>query len=270
MVKPIKNHCKNTFQLGLFGHPVKHSQSPKIHSEYAEQFGIQLDYQLIDVTEAELPDLFRRWIQSAHGCNVTVPHKSNIIPLLDHYTQRAHLAQAVNTVYWQDGELWGDNTDGDGLILDLTNKNLKLEGCEVLIIGAGGATQGIIPSLLAQGVAHIDIKNRDLKKAQQLAEQFEGCSSQNPESYKSYDLIIHATSMGHQGLCPKLTKHWFSTNTIVYDLSYGTAAEPFISAANTLGAKHAYDGLGMLYGQAALAFELWFAKKPKIIMTSQL
>ncbi|MCB1583798.1 MAG: shikimate dehydrogenase, partial [Xanthomonadales bacterium] len=179
------------FKLGLFGHPVAHSQSPKIHGEFARQFGIELEYELIDATVSELPKKFKDWIKTAHGCNITVPHKQNIMPLLDHYTERAHLAQAVNTVFWHDGELWGDNTDGDGLILDLQSKDIELQDAQVLIIGAGGATQGIIPSLLKQGVAHIDIQNRNFNKAFKLAENFENCHASGNKNDDTYDLIIH-------------------------------------------------------------------------------
>lgn len=255
-----------TYQLGLFGQPVAHSQSPKIHAEFAQQFGIKINYQLIAATAAELPEKFNNWIQTAHGCNITVPHKQNIMPLLDHYTEKAHLCQAVNTVFWRDGALWGDNTDGDGLVLDLTNKGINLTDLQVLIIGAGGATQGIIPSLLQQGVSHIDIKNRNFNKAMKLADHFENCFASGTKEDDSYDLIIHATSMGHQGLCPELRESWFHDNTCAYDLSYGKAAQPFIQAVKLMGTKQVFEGLGMLYGQAALAFELWFGRRPAFIL----
>lgn len=261
MVESVKR-----YRLGLFGHPVAHSQSPKIHTDFAAQFGIQLDYQLIDATAPELPRKFKAWMSSAHGCNITVPHKQNIMPLLDHYTERAHLAQAVNTVFWKQGELWGDNTDGDGLVLDLNNKGVELNGAQVLIIGAGGATQGIIPSLLKQNVELIYIKNRNREKANRLAAQFIGnkVSVAGLKNPYSFDLIIHATSMGHHGLTPELHELNFHDNTVAYDLSYGSAAEPFLSAAKINGAQKTFDGLGMLYGQAKLAFEVWFDKKPTI------
>ncbi len=259
MAERLKHH-----QLGLFGHPVKHSRSPQIHAAFAKQFGIDLDYQLIDASTATLPQQFKDWMQHAHGCNITVPHKNNIMPLLDHYTERAHLSQAVNTVYWQAGELWGDNTDGDGLVLDLQQKNTTLKGARVLIIGAGGATQGIIPSLLNHGVTHISIKNRDLNKADKLAAQFDRCATYDPSDTSGFDLLIHATSMGHKGLCPSLESTWFNANTTAYDLSYGRAAEAFLKAAQAQGASRVFDGLGMLYGQAALAFEIWFGHRPVV------
>ncbi|MCX7552957.1 shikimate dehydrogenase [Marinicella sp. S1101] len=262
MAESIRTH-----RLGLFGHPVKHSQSPKIHQGFAAQFGIELDYELMDVTAAELPEAFALWISQAQGCNITVPHKTNIMPLLDHYTEKAHLAQAVNTVFWREGQLWGDNTDGDGLIMDLKTKGMLLQGARVLIIGAGGATQGIIPSLLEQGVDEIQIINRNQQKAEKLAAQFDRCSNFEVATDAPFDLIIHATSMGHQGLCPDLDPSWFDQNSMAYDLSYGAAAQPFLFAAQETGACVVYDGLGMLYGQAALAFNIWFAKKPEITLT---
>jgi len=264
MAESIKTVNHKVFKLGLFGHPVAHSQSPQIHTDFAKQFSLEIDYQLIDTPADALAIDFKHWIKSAHGCNVTVPHKNNIMPLMDHYTERAHLAQAVNTVYWQDGTLWGDNTDGDGLVLDLQYKGIPLAGAEVLIIGAGGAVQGIIPSLLAQGVECIDINNRDQAKAKQIASQFKQCSNTGLKMHRPYDLIIHATSMGHQGLAPELKQHIFHQDTIAYDLSYGAVAAPFLAAAKEMGAKQVYDGIGMLYGQAALAFEIWFGKRPNI------
>ncbi len=257
------------YQLGLFGHPVKHSQSPKIHHEFAAQFGIDLKYQLIDASANELPAKFKDWIKTAHGCNVTVPHKTNIMPLLDHYTEKAHLCQAVNTVFWRDGELWGDNTDGDGLVLDLISKGIKLKEAVILILGAGGATQGIIPSLLGQGVMEIAIKNRNIEKARWLADQFKKCHVASLKTSCDFDLIIHATSMGHQGLSPELKERWFCDETIAYDLSYGAAAEPFLEAAKACGAKQTYDGLGMLYGQAAVAFKRWFGQRPEIVLPTE-
>ncbi len=258
--------CVKVHQLGLFGHPVKHSQSPQIHAGFAKQFGIDIHYELIDSTPTELPERFEHWIKTARGCNITVPHKTNIMPLLDHHTERAHQAQAVNTVFWRDGALCGDNTDGDGLILDLKNKGVDLEQAEVLIIGAGGATRGIIPSLLDQGVMNISIKNRDINKASRLADQFRRCHVVGLKNPGNFDLIIHATSMGHQGSSPELEAHWFCDHTIAYDLSYGAAAEPFLDAAKNCGAQMVFDGLGMLYGQAALAFEIWFGHRPVVAL----
>ncbi len=253
-------------QLALFGHPVAHSQSPKIHQGFAAQFGLDIEYHLIDVDESMLwAQVHQFFAQGGKGANITVPHKQNIIPALDAITAGAELAGAVNTLFLKDNELWGDNTDGAGFVMDLQQKKVLIKGQSILIIGAGGASKGIIPALMSEDPKCIHITNRTHTKAIELANQFDSCSAVSDEADShSYDLIIHATSIGHQGLCPGLKSDWFHKNTIAYDLSYGQAAEPFITTAKKIGAKEAYAGLGMLYGQAALAFEIWFDKKAKI------
>ncbi len=250
--------------MALFGQPVKHSQSPKIHQGFAAQFGLAIDYQLIESSAESLHDKVKGFFaEGGHGANITVPHKQNIMPILDGLTDRAAQAGAVNTLFKRNDQLWGDNTDGDGLVMDLRSKNINLDNAQVLIIGAGGATQGIIPSFLKAGVAEITIQNRSQEKAQQLAALFPRCQSED-HLEGAYDLVIHATSMGHHGLCPELQSHWFGDQTIAYDLSYGQAAEPFLEAARSLNARTVHDGLGMLYGQAALAFEIWTGHSPNI------
>lgn len=261
MAKPLKSQpC----QLALFGQPVIHSQSPKIHQGFAKQFDLVVDYQLI---ESSAEDLHRKveqfFAEGGHGANITVPHKQNIMPMLDGLTDRAQQAGAVNTLFKRGHQLWGDNTDGDGLVMDLKSKGIELDKAQVLIIGAGGATQGIIPSLLNAGVAGITIQNRSHEKAQQLAALFPRCQAED-RLEGAYDLVIHATSMGHHGLCPKLQSHWFGDRTVAYDLSYSQAAEPFLDAAQSLNAHAVYEGLGMLYGQAALAFAIWTGHSPTV------
>ena len=258
-----KGHVQ-TQQLALFGHPVAHSQSPKIHQGFAAQFDLNINYQLIDVMTEQLGEKVRGFFaQGGVGANITVPHKQNIIPVLDQISDRAQLAGAVNTLYYKDNQLWGDNTDGAGFVMDLYNKGVIVKGQSILIIGAGGASKGIIPALLAEQPKQIHITNRSIDKAIALADQFEVCDAVTDETvHNGYDLIIHATSMGHQGLCPNLNAGWFKAQTVVYDLSYGDAAEPFLNAAKAHGSSQVYDGLGMLYGQAALAFAVWFDEQP--------
>lgn len=272
MAKPVTEHClkmpKQTkpHQLALFGHPVAHSQSPKIHHGFATQFGLSINYQLIDVTTEQLEIRARDFfIQGGVGANITVPHKQNIMPVLDHITDRAKLAGAVNTLFLKENQLWGDNTDGAGFVMDLASKNVNIKDKTILVIGAGGATKGIIPALLTENPKHIHIINRSKDKAIELANQFDHCDAITYDSdSQNYDLIIHATSIGHQGLCPELNNTWFHDKTIAYDLSYGKAAEPFLNEARKQGAQKVCDGLGMLFGQAALAFEIWFDQRPKI------
>ncbi|WP_179952236.1 shikimate dehydrogenase [Marinicella rhabdoformis] len=268
MNKPDTSTTNQTrpYQLALFGHPVAHSQSPKIHQGFAAQFDLNIEYHLIDVEKDILwAQVHQFFAQDGKGANITVPHKQHIIPALDAITERAELAGAVNTLFIQNNQLWGDNTDGAGFVLDLKSKGITIKGQSILIIGAGGASKGIIPALLTECPNSIHITNRTQAKAIELANQFDSCSAVNIDTTgPSYDLIIHATSIGHQGLCPHLNSDWFNEHTTAYDLSYGQAAKPFLDTAKTLGAKASHGGLGMLYGQAALAFEIWFNKKAKI------
>ena len=254
------------YQLALFGHPVKHSHSPQIHQEFARQFGLDIEYQLIDVTTDELHRRVHQFFdQGGHGANVTVPHKQAVMAVTDQLTERAQQAAAVNTLFKQDGQIWGDNTDGDGLINDLLNKNILTKKKHILIIGAGGAVQGILPSLLKTKPEAIYIHNRTQTKAQKLAATSSRCHAINEnEINQPFDLIINGTSLGHQGKSPELKPSWIDHHTTIYDLTYGKAAMNFLQQAINLDAKNAYDGLGMLHHQAALAFYQWFRHMPTL------
>ncbi len=253
------------YYLALFGHPVSHSLSPQIHQDFAKQFNRPVDYRLIDVKTSELKEQVQRFFnKGGHGANVTIPHKENIIRYLDNLTERAQQAGAVNTLFKKNNQLWGDNTDGDGLLLDLAHKNITIKTSRILIIGAGGAVRGVLPALINAVPASIHITNRTLEKAAYLAARYDLCQLLT-KTESNFDLIINGTSLGHQGKSPDLNKNWFHDKTICYDLSYGTAAQPFLTATQKLGATKSFDGLGMLYGQAALAYEIWFQQKPAII-----
>jgi len=256
-----------SYQLGLLGHPVGHSQSPQIHAAFARQFGLHINYQLMDVEADQLTSVLQEFMTTAHGCNITLPHKQRVVSLLDQVSERAQQVNAVNTIYWRDGQLCGDNTDGPGLILDLTQvKKWQLKNKRILIIGAGGAVAGIIPSLLTANPAQITISNRSHEKAQQLAQDFNiDCASfADLNQLPSQDLIIHGTSMGHHGHSPTVPENIIHADTFAYDLSYGDAAKPFLSNMQSLGCAFTSDGLGMLYGQAVLAFNIWFKKMPDL------
>lgn len=254
------------YQLALFGHPVMHSLSPQIHQEFARQFNLEIQYSLIDVSTEKLHHKVQDFFaQGGHGANITVPHKQSAMSLPDQLTNRAQQAGAVNTIFKKNDQLWGDNTDGEGLINDLREKNIKLSNQRILIVGAGGAVQGVLPSLLKAQPSAIYIHNRSQQKAQKLAAQSKHCHVlTSSESTAAFDLVINGTSLGHAGQSPKLFPEWINSNTIVYDLSYGKAAEPFLKQSHTLGAEKLYDGIGMLHHQAALSFYQWFKHKPNV------
>src|SRR5690554_6731185 len=256
------------YQLALFGHPVSHSLSPQIQQGFARQFGLDINYKLIDVTAEKLHTRVQEFFtQGGHGANVTVPHKQAVMTTVDQLTERAQQAQAVNTLYLKNNQIWGDNTDGIGLIKDLEQKNITLTHKRILILGTGGAVQGILPNLLQTHPQSIHLSNRTSEKAEKLARLSPLCHIlDGSQTTTGFDLIINGTSLGHQGKSPPLYSHWFHANTISYDLSYGLAASPFLTAIKNLSGTKAFDGLGMLYHQAAFAFEMWFNQNPAVVL----
>lgn len=249
-------------QLALFGQPVKHSLSPTIHQQFAAQFKLRIDYQLIECTAEQLTEKIHLFFDNGGiGANITVPHKQAAGKLASKLTANAQAANAVNTLFKQNHQLHGDNTDGQGLLNDFKQKHISLQAKNILIIGAGGAAQGIIPILLQQQPTMLHIQNRTHHKAQQLAKQHPICQAITGSDHHRYDLIINATSIGHLGQAPSINKQWFKPQTIAYDLSYGNAAQPFIQATKPLTAQ-SHDGTGMLICQAALSFQKWFNKMP--------
>ncbi len=255
-----------TYRLALFGHPVKHSLSPKIHQGFAHQFGLDIDYRLIDITGDELQHRVQQFFaRGGHGANITVPHKQAVMTVTDQLTERAQQAGAVNTLFIKDQQLQGDNTDGDGLVHDFKQKHIQTSNRRILILGAGGAVKGILPALLATKPEHIHIYNRTIEKARQLAARSANCDVlSKDDTTHAFDVLINGTSLGHHGQSPPLHPKWIKPHTIVYDLSYGEAAQPFLKKAKQLGVTKTFAGLGMLHHQAALAFERWFNRVPKI------
>lgn len=260
----------NVPQYAVIGNPVEHSLSPKIHAIFAKQTGRSLEYRKIlsDIKnfDAAATAFFSN---GGKGCNITVPFKQDALALADTVSETAKIAQAVNCLTKQeDGSLQGDNFDGVGLVQDLTH-NLRYLICQkkILIIGAGGATRGILAPLLEKAPEAITIANRNADKAIELADNFSEYGNLQAVSlgdipHRPFDLIIHATSLGHQGNAPELPAVLVNDDTFCYDLSYGTAANPFLSWARACGAKRCQNGLGMLIEQAAASFYLWHGVYP--------
>jgi shikimate dehydrogenase len=257
-------------RYAVIGHPIAHSKSPIIHQLFAEQTGEQLRYEAIDVTPAELEDTVKNFVaKGGRGLNVTIPHKENALVLMDQLTDRAKLAGAVNTIsVTEDGELLGDNTDGVGLIADLRNNlNVELIDSSILILGAGGATRGIIPLLMEQHPAELMIANRTVEKAHHLATTFADLGNLNSRGFdqledRNFHLIINATSAGLEGEIPPFPASLIAPDTVCYDLSYSMHDTPFIEWAKQHGCIHAYQGWGMLVEQAAESFAIWRGVRP--------
>lgn len=258
-----------TAKYAVFGHPVAHSLSPRIHAWFAREEGVDMDYVAIDAA----PEDFAAAIHTfgaigGQGANITLPHKERAVALCSQLSGRARRAGAVNTLV-RAGAAWhGDNTDGVGLVHDLTERHrLDLRGRRVLLLGAGGAARGVAPSLLDAGVDSLWIVNRSADKADALSDALGEPSRVRTRyladlpSLGDFELIINATSAGRgEGL--SLPFSLASPRCLAVDLSYGEAAISFLAWATAAGCTHRIDGLGMLVEQAAESFALWHGKRP--------
>ena len=258
-------------RYAVIGHPISHSKSPLIHAQFARQTKQDLSYDAVEVEADVLPAALKTlYEQGYQGLNVTLPHKVAVAALCEAVSERAQIAGAVNTLIRTATGWRGDNTDGEGLINDLTgNLQLMIAGKRVLVLGAGGAARGILKPLLDQKPAELTLSNRNPWKPEELAEQFKAYGKIRPATHialkgDQFDLIINATSVGHDGAALRLPNHLLADGAACYDLSYGKAFEPFAAWACTQGASRVSDGLGMLVGQAAVSFALWRGVKPEI------
>ncbi len=258
-------------RYGVMGYPVSHSRSPVIHRLFALQTGQQLQYELLQVAPDKLEMAVRQFQRTGgKGLNITVPHKGEVVRLCDLLTERASTAGAVNTLSFENGEIRGDNTDGFGLLRDLVvNFGLALEGSNILILGAGGATRGIIGPLLEMQPASLRIANRTLGKADALVQHFSSygqvsaCRFNAVPVHEKYDVIINATSAGLHGDSPPYPAAAVSGSTLCYDLSYGLKPTPFSAWARDQGAARSVMGWGMLVEQAAESFRIWRGVRPE-------
>jgi shikimate dehydrogenase len=259
-----------TDRYGVIGHPIAHSKSPVIHAQFARETGEDISYEAFDIPPIELEARVKELVAGGIlGLNVTVPHKQRIAELVDTLEPQAELAGAVNTVSVQpDGSLTGDNTDGTGLVRDLVrNLEVELAGIDILVLGAGGATRGIVPALLEAEPARLLIANRTPEKAEGLSLRFSDLGEVNACSFDelggiSFDLVINATSAGLQGEVPPFPESIISRGSVCYDLSYAMHDTPFVAWARTLHADDIHQGWGMLVEQAAESFKIWRGARP--------
>ena len=253
----------------VFGNPIGHSKSPMIHKLFAEQTGQSLDYSTLLAPLDDFAGCATAFFQEGRGANVTVPFKEDAYRLANSLTARAQRAGAVNTLSkLADGSLLGDNTDGAGLVRDLTvNAGFSLKGKRILILGAGGAVRGALEPILAEGPASVTIANRTVEKAEVLVELFSDLGPVAASGFdwlkEPVDLIINATSASLAGEVPPIASSLIEPGqTLCYDMMYGKAPTPFCLWASEHGAGHVMDGLGMLAEQAAEAFYLWRGVRP--------
>ena len=253
------------------GNPVSHSKSPRIHSLFAEQTKQHLKYTAMLVEPGNFPQAVKEFRQQGgKGLNVTVPFKQDAWAIADRRSARAQRAGAVNTLVMEaQDSLFGDNTDGIGLVRDLVhNQGATVAGRRVLLMGAGGAARGILEPLLEQRPKLLVITNRTPAKAVDLARNFcdlgpvEGCGFTALEDQK-FDVIINATAAGLKGETPVLPGGVLAVDAWCYDLMYGDHPTAFVSWAQKQGAGRVADGLGMLVEQAAESFFLWRNVQPE-------
>ncbi|MET0498812.1 MAG: shikimate dehydrogenase [Steroidobacteraceae bacterium] len=256
-------------RYAVIGYPVSHSWSPFIHGMFARQTEQALSYTRIEVKPENLAeDLDKFFDGGGRGLNVTVPHKQTVCLLTRYRTPRAEIAGAVNTIAAQSDGLLGDNTDGAGLVADLTrNLGFALENTRILLLGAGGAARGVLGPLLGAGPEYLEIANRDGDRAIDLAQEFRtlgelhGCNFEGINK-RHFDLILNATSASLQDKVPPIPPLAIGPTTLCYDMAYGAGDTVFTRWARTAGAGRAETGWGMLVEQAAEAFFLWRGVKP--------
>lgn len=260
-------------RYAVMGNPIGHSLSPRIHHAFAEETNQSLAYNAMLVEMGEFPlKVSSFFAEGGQGLNITVPFKQEAWQLADNLSSDAKLAGAVNTLFSdQAGKLQGHNTDGIGLIRDIKhNYNCSIEGKKILIMGAGGASRGIILPLLREQPESVRIVNRTLSKAEELAQLFsqygnvKACAYDdlNESKADTVDWIINASSASLEGTLPPMPSHILSKETVCYDLMYGQQETVFCQWAQKAGAIKVMDGLGMLVEQAAESFYLWRGIRP--------
>ena len=255
-------------QYGVAGHPVGHSLSPFIHGMFARETGQRISYRLYDVPPAEFHERVRAFFaQGGRGLNITLPHKITAVEVAHELTPRAAYAAAVNTLAARPDGILGDNTDGAGLVRDLCdNLGVAITRRRVLVIGAGGATRGILGPLLGLAPEVLVIANRTPQRAQALAAAFTELGVVRGVGFaeldQPFDLIVNATSASLAGELPPFPPTVIGPQTVCYDLAYGRSATAFVEWAMRQVCMRALQGWGMLVEQAAESFRLWRGIRP--------
>jgi shikimate dehydrogenase len=253
------------------GHPIAHSRSPKIHGHWLSEYGIDGSYQALDVRPQDFASFLKSLGANGYrGGNVTIPHKEAAFALVERRDEAAEAIGAVNTLWFEDGVLWGGNTDGLGFAgnLDDYAPGWADNGAAV-VLGAGGASRAVIHALKQRGIRDIRIVNRTLARAEELADRFgAGVSAHGAEAVSALladaGLLINTTALGmhgNEGLAADPAR--LPGHAIVTDIVYVPLETPLLAAARARGLK-TVDGLGMLLHQAVPGFERWFGRKPQV------
>lgn len=259
-----------TDYYAVIGNPIAHSKSPIIHTEFARQTQQALTYSAELVEMGEVKNFVENFSQkNGKGLNITVPFKLDAFALATELSERAQRAGAVNTLTLKNNKIFGDTTDGIGLLNDLTKNHLHtIKNKNILVVGAGGAVRGVLEPLLIESPNKLTIVNRTVSKAQQLTDDFSSFGNINACSFdelknKKFDIIINGTSASLSGDLPPLPNHCFTNNACAYDMMYAKQPTVFMQWAQQQGAKIILDGLGMLVEQAAESFFIWRGVRPQ-------
>jgi shikimate dehydrogenase len=256
-------------KYAVIGFPIAHSWSPFIHGLFAKQTGQRLSYSRLEVAPEALTDTVVEFFAAdGKGLNVTLPHKQAACLLARERTPRAEMAGAVNTLMLRNDAVFGDNTDGAGLIADLT-RNLAFDpkGARILVLGAGGAARGVLGPLLEADPEYLEIANRNADRALELARDYStlgtvhGCGFDGIAE-TTFDLVLNATSASLQDTIPPIPPSVIAPTTLCYDMAYGKGDTAFTRWCKSAGAGRAETGWGMLVEQAAESFLLWRGVKP--------
>jgi shikimate dehydrogenase len=259
-------------RLALFGSPVRYSLSPRIHTAFATQTGLEVEYTAIESDEETFPARLSVFARAGGlGCNITAPLKHLAYRLAADTDDDAQRAGAANTfLRRKDGGWSASNTDGAGLVHDLqSGLGIALASFRICILGAGGAVAGILASLLKASPSDIVIVNRTLSRAVTLAQRHRQAGDiqvETPDQIEKmapFDLVINATSLGHHGKTPRLPSSLLATEGLCYDLNYGAASHPLRDHCQRNNIRYS-DGLGMLVAQAGVSFELWTGQQPDV------
>ena len=269
-MKDIFDFGKKIDDYAVMGNPISHSKSPSIHTLFAEQTQQSILYTAIHVDLGGFKQAVGNFAATGgKGLNITVPFKQEAWELVTERSERAERAGAVNTIKIEDDKLFGDNTDGVGLVNDLTiNHSIQLKDKNILLMGAGGAARGVLIPLLQQNPASLFIVNRTPDKAKDLADDFSDAGDVNGGGYDAiidlkFDVVINATAASLQGDLPPLPDTLLDDNASCYDMMYSAKPTPFMKWASQHNAKNVLDGLGMLVEQAAESFSIWRGVKPE-------
>ena len=254
----------------VIGNPIAHSKSPQIHARFAEQTSQSMQYERLLAPLDAFDQTVKSFVATGgRGANVTVPFKLDAFRAATQLSARARAAEAVNTLRFDAGEIFGDNTDGVGLVRDIVhNAKFAISGKTVLLLGAGGAARGVIQALLAENPSQLIIANRTPERASELVEQFahEANGLLQASSFadlkSNFDLIINATSASLASELPSVPASIFSSQSFVYDMMYSSHLTLFMQLATSHGAI-TRDGLGMLVEQAAESFFVWRGVRPE-------